>query len=358
MQSKSKTILSSHRDAATRVSTYLSEAHGITLKPIVALEVIARALGAANWQVLSAMAEQGRAPRIGDVGVWSDARDLPPLGHGSLLKDLKQIDGSPLAGGITRVFRNPAGFLVEQLRNSLALRGAVEMPQFALILNSAINSAQAAMGASYEFAPLQRKALETALSASVTFIRGGAGTGKSAVVSGLVRAAKAMGWASFNAVRPGANWHEGGQLPKEVNDVARLVTHVHLCELIVVDERIFVDPGLFRTVLDWASASCRLVVVFEDVPASWCHAEMSAMVEDVVRLQQVQQVRLLSRMRQSPILTSACALAATAGEPPAVSADVPNDALGMPKEVAHLTGVFDNGGVRPNNGAVEGVLAR
>lgn len=63
MPSKDHPIVSSHRDAATRIFTYLNVEHGIKLKPIVALEVLARALGVANWQTLKAMAEQGRAPR-------------------------------------------------------------------------------------------------------------------------------------------------------------------------------------------------------------------------------------------------------------------------------------------------------
>lgn len=68
MPSKSEAILSSHRDAATRITKHFSARHNLALKPNDALDVVALALGAANWKTLRAMAEQGRAPRMSDVG--------------------------------------------------------------------------------------------------------------------------------------------------------------------------------------------------------------------------------------------------------------------------------------------------
>jgi hypothetical protein len=99
MPSKSNPIISSHRDAATRVSKYLRESHGVDLKPIAALEIVARALGANNWQTLKAMADQGRAPRVGD-GVWFSGNPdmLPPIGGPSLAEQLRLSDNPPATG--------------------------------------------------------------------------------------------------------------------------------------------------------------------------------------------------------------------------------------------------------------------
>lgn len=67
MPSKSTAILSSHRDAATRVSDLFRTKHNLELNPSDALDVVATVLGAANWKTLSAMAKQGRAPRMSDL---------------------------------------------------------------------------------------------------------------------------------------------------------------------------------------------------------------------------------------------------------------------------------------------------
>jgi hypothetical protein len=56
-------IVTSHKEAAKRATGYLVGARRLKLKHAEALELVARVLGAANWQTLNAMAQQGKAPR-------------------------------------------------------------------------------------------------------------------------------------------------------------------------------------------------------------------------------------------------------------------------------------------------------
>lgn len=78
MSSKTDAILSSHKDAARRVGDFLRNSHGLDLKPAITLEIVAKVLGAANWQTLSAMAKQGRAPRMSDVEQPEEKSPQPP----------------------------------------------------------------------------------------------------------------------------------------------------------------------------------------------------------------------------------------------------------------------------------------
>ena len=58
-------IITSHKEAAKRATTYLQDTRNLKLKPTEALELVARVLGAANWQTLLGLAQQGQVPRRG-----------------------------------------------------------------------------------------------------------------------------------------------------------------------------------------------------------------------------------------------------------------------------------------------------
>lgn len=49
MISLSAAIISAHKDTAMRFAAALLESHNIDIKPAVALEVLARAMGSPNW---------------------------------------------------------------------------------------------------------------------------------------------------------------------------------------------------------------------------------------------------------------------------------------------------------------------
>lgn len=67
MATQAESILESHKDAARRVCNYLATEHRLSLKNAVALEIVARVLGAPNWQTLQGMAKEGRVPRMADL---------------------------------------------------------------------------------------------------------------------------------------------------------------------------------------------------------------------------------------------------------------------------------------------------
>jgi len=58
-------IITSHKEAAKRATTYLQDTRNLKLKPTEALDLVARVLGAANWQTLLGLAQQGQVPRRG-----------------------------------------------------------------------------------------------------------------------------------------------------------------------------------------------------------------------------------------------------------------------------------------------------
>ena len=63
MSTLTDSIVTSHKEAAKRASTFLANARNLKLKPTEALELVAQVLGAANWQTLLGMANEGKAPR-------------------------------------------------------------------------------------------------------------------------------------------------------------------------------------------------------------------------------------------------------------------------------------------------------
>jgi hypothetical protein len=68
-------IIASHKDAAKRATSYLENTRRLKLSPPESLELVARVLGAPNWQTLLALAKGGRGPRV-DVCSFTDGRRL------------------------------------------------------------------------------------------------------------------------------------------------------------------------------------------------------------------------------------------------------------------------------------------
>jgi hypothetical protein len=54
MISLSAAIISAHKDTAMRFARALRESHNIDIKPAIALEVLARAMGCPDWATLTA----------------------------------------------------------------------------------------------------------------------------------------------------------------------------------------------------------------------------------------------------------------------------------------------------------------
>lgn len=356
MLSKSKAILSSHRDAATRVSTYLDEAHGIKIKPIVALEILARALGAANWQVLSAMAEQGRAPRIGDTELasriandvlqsplpstpfdgtafWGSAHHLPPIGPGSVLKDLLASDESTLAAGLTAVHRRPGKLLKggrdlridhsepesmrqptirEEIWSALTSRSVARGRTMVGDVTKFVDHAQNAMGIVFSLG--QRAAVRNALEGAICIVTGDRGTGKSVVTEGIVRAAVASGLANvFNTVRPATHKIGDVEFPRGMDGFPKLFNSITSpkqgagpdavilgdCDLLLIDERVLADKHLLRSVLAKSPAKCQIVVVLDSPALPEKTTEMGALVRELVFLGLARHIPLSAKMRRN-----------------------------------------------------------
>lgn len=83
MAKRQNPVISSHKDASHRITDYLNSAHGIELKPTAALEVVALALGAQNWQALHGMAKKGITP-AGSVEAPSPQSDTTVEGAPSV----------------------------------------------------------------------------------------------------------------------------------------------------------------------------------------------------------------------------------------------------------------------------------
>lgn len=338
MLSKSKAILSSHRDAATRVTTYLNESHGIELKPIVALEIVARVLGAANWQALSAMAEQGRAPRMGDTepAIQIPNRtfyldDLPPIGPGSVLKDLLSNGGTPMADTIQKITRWAASssepvadFRVdpsevqsmghvkvgEEIWLALASRSVSRKKAVVGDIPESINRAEAAMGV--VFSPSQRIAVRSTLEEAICLITGEAGAGKSVLVEGIIRAALASGMSNvFNAVRPHSHKIGDAEFPVGPDGfpLLRLMASgmdagpedesLRKCDLLLIDERVLNDKYLLRDVLKKTPEGCRLVVVLDASEWAAVNAEKGALFKELVTMEHARHIHMGDKLRQS-----------------------------------------------------------
>lgn len=413
MPSKDNPIVSSHRDAATRVSTFLDESHGIKLKPIVALEVIARALGAANWQVLKAMAEQGRAPRSGDASVFIGyAQDLPPIGPGNVLTDL--VEFAPLS--MTR--RPSTATVTDDLCHQLVSRRHTARRSLGDV-EPAIKSAQDAMG--LRLTDEQLGAVRTSLKWPLCLVTGVEGTGKYTTAIALLRSAAKAGLSNvFNAVAPADTIVGDVKFPTGSDNYNALVsqclapvaqsTNLDNCELLIVDERVLRDENLILRILGLVPARCHLVFMCEALPEVGPAIPMQYLAY-LVTHEYARHISLTQKLRQEPRGRIGSLLAIgdssntpmevssegritvdnapelngptfldlakiasrslshkrldtvmiiTDGEPVFDTAKAPvvydqkaNDALGMPREAYAMHGFFDNGTMPPtqsNNG--------
>lgn len=78
MATLAESIVTSHKEAAKRATEYLQGARNLKLKPPEALELVARVLGAANWQTLLGMAKDGKAPRAAHQQEMDSAKSIAP----------------------------------------------------------------------------------------------------------------------------------------------------------------------------------------------------------------------------------------------------------------------------------------
>lgn len=338
MSSKDNPIVSSHRDAATRVSKYLSEAHGVTLKPIAALEVVARALGANNWQTLKAMAEQGRAPRMGD-GVWfkGNPDNLPPVGSTSYAEALRAAEQIPLQP----IFRQGLGKITvitdgETPRDNVDLRvdqsevQSMSPPTARDKLWSALvrraTEHKSSMLPDVEplldwvqhdqlkvvFTPTQRAAVRHALYSPLSIVSGYPDSGKALIAEAIVQVAHLAGLKNIVNARRGDVMKVDGvnvKIPefrhKEVGGAFRSLSVEHLepylagSELLIIDEHVTGDKYLFWDVVRAAPANCRIVVLGQ-IPME-DGSEMSQMLSDLVTRNFARFTQLHETLRQQSL---------------------------------------------------------
>jgi hypothetical protein len=336
MPSKSNPIVSSHRDAATRVSKFLSESHGIQLKPIVALEVVARALGANNWQTLLAMAEQGRAPRAGDNGIWCDTRDLPPVGPGSVVKDMLSKGLATMKGGSLHVVRRqpfgdsenilkiPTGpiegqsmsaeSVLDKVRNNLISRASQRTTFSPSDIETQMDRVMADMRV--VLSPTQRAAVHQAIQSPVSLCSGYPDSGKAVIAEALLRTAKSLGLSNVINARQGDSLSvpvDGDTMPFQVPEyrpfnegyafhtysAERLEALLDECEMLIIDERIAYDKNLLLKVLTAAPVTCRIVVLGQLPLADG--SELSEMFTQLMRPGGISFIQLHEALRQQQL---------------------------------------------------------
>lgn len=79
MSTATQRIVTSHKEAAKRASAYLYGIRNLKLKHAEALELVARVLGAANWQTLEAIANRSSAPLAGQGTAAGRDTDIDAL---------------------------------------------------------------------------------------------------------------------------------------------------------------------------------------------------------------------------------------------------------------------------------------
>jgi hypothetical protein len=79
MSTATQRIVTSHKEAAKRASAYLFGIRNLKLKHSEALELVARVLGAANWQTLEAIANRSSSPLAGQGTAASRETDVDAL---------------------------------------------------------------------------------------------------------------------------------------------------------------------------------------------------------------------------------------------------------------------------------------
>lgn len=330
MPSKSNAIVSSHRDAATRVSTYLSEQHGIELTPITALEVIARAAGAANWQTLKAQAEQGRAPRMVDVaGVDASAPAAPASVKSDSLAE-------PAYG--RRPFRRVSGpYPGDVIRENLFARGRERSQHPVGHIEQALLQVQQAKGISLSAA--QCDALRAVFEHPICAISGESGTGKTTVLNTLIPLAEKLGLKAVHVAR--------GAVPSGDN--------LRTCDILIIPGAAVSDEDVLQFLLEQAPATCR-IVLFEyegsGVAPTAPHVTIAALIARGV----IHAVWLKEKFRQPlPAVAGAgniVRITRLTPPPPLMlgefSPEMPKyDRANPPAENYVMHGVFNNGATAP-----------
>lgn len=329
MPSKSNPIVSSHRDAATRVSKYLREKHSIELPPIAYLEIVARVLGANSWQALNGMALKGRTPRSGDGAVFVGNVDtLPPIGATSVSRVLNDVNLTEVRRGADEGVKSKgSGDLSLERSSSMAPATNVDRLRIELTKRSreypianlgdiepALDRAQRDM--KVVLSPTQREAVRQALRSPVSVTSGYPDSGKSLIAEALIRTAEAMG------IRKVINDRRGDSMPVTVDDetmpfrapeyrpldlgrelsplaIVRLRPHLAECEMLILDEAVVGDNYLFWHVVAMTPATCRIVILGQ-IPME-DGSRMSQMLKDLVARNFAPFTQLHETLRQQQV---------------------------------------------------------
>ena len=332
MPSKSNAIVSSHRDAATRVSTYLAEQHGIRLTPIAALEVVARALGAANWQTLKAQAEQGKAPRMADVaGVDASSPVAPtPVMSG---RPLAQAAALPSLG----VTHTQAP--LDAIRKNLFSRGFERSQRLVEGVEAALEGVQQALGLS--LAPVQCDALRAVMEHPLSAISGERGTGKTTVLRALISLTDRLGLKSVH-------------FAKRTVLAGDSLTSLQTCDLLILGGAVISDATVLQFMLEQAPATCR-IVLFEYEGSGVEPTAQHVAIAELIARGVIRGVWLKEKFRQTrPPIAGGDVVHITRLTPPPplmlgeVTPGMPKyDRANPPAEDYVMHGVFDNGATAP-----------
>lgn len=260
MPSKSEAILSSHRDAATRIIKHFSAKHKLSLKPNDALEVVALALGAANWKTLRAMAEQGRAPRMADVATVTSEPTAAPSSLAEAL--FKARDLATLRATVKMGYLPPERALaaydfvvtLESQNRSMVVPGAAHWETY-------VEAAKKESG--IRLSDAQEMAVYAMASRKLSVLAGPTGSGKATCMkvfasamqqAGLrildLRAYSAMGLlqAALNQLKPSTQPGSQGQLPYDA---------------VLLDERSFENADITYALLKALPEDCRVNIVVD-----------------------------------------------------------------------------------------------
>lgn len=332
MPSKSNAIVSSHRDAATRVSTYLAEQHGIKLTPITSLEVIARALGAANWQTLKAQAEQGRAPRMGDfagIDASSPAAPATAMSGGPL-----EQPSAPHSPGVVHT-QAP----LNAIRKNLFFRGFERSQRLVGGVEAALEEVQHALGLS--LAPVQCNALRAVMEHPICAISGERGTGKATVLRALIPLAEKVGLDSVYQARI------------RFKPTGAYLAKLQKCDLLILREEVVSDAPLLQFLLEQAPVTCRVVFVGE-MPGVAPKGQHE-LIEELIVDGAIRGIRMEEKFRQTrPPAGEGNVVRITRLTPPPplmlgeFTTKMPKyDRQNPPAENYVMHGVFNNGATAP-----------